>query len=106
MNHANDVITALASFAKPPDPHLNSISVIECVKGALDRYPLPQGISLVSDLPVTLPKVNADATQLGIVFGNLVRNACDAMPTGGTLTVAHQFRRDRRSLRLGHGSRN
>ncbi len=87
VNHANDVITALASFAKPPDPHLNSISVIECVKGALDRYPLPQGISLVSDLPVTLPKVNADATQLGIVFGNLVRNACDAMPTGGTLTV-------------------
>jgi signal transduction histidine kinase len=88
VNHANDVITALASFAKPPDPHLNSISVIECVKGALDRYPLPQGISLVSDLPVTLPKVNADATQLGIVFGNLVRNACDAMPTGGTLTVS------------------
>jgi len=88
VNHANDVITALASFAKPPDPHLHSISVIECVKGALDRYPLPQGIHLVSDLPATLPKVNADATQLGIVFGNLVRNACDAMPTGGTLTVS------------------
>jgi two-component system, NtrC family, sensor kinase len=87
VNHANDVITALSSFAKPPDPQLNSISVIECVKSALERYPPPQGIQLNCDLPGGLPKVNADATQLGIVFGNLIRNACDAMPSGGTLTL-------------------
>jgi signal transduction histidine kinase len=87
VNHANDVITALSSFAKPPAPQLNPISVIECVKGALERYPPPQGIRLVCDLPETLPKVDADATQLGIVFGNLIRNACDAMPSGGTLTL-------------------
>lgn len=87
VNHANDVITALSSFAKPPAPQLNSVSVIECVKGALERYPPPQGIQLVCDLPDTLPQVNADATQLGIVFGNLIRNACDAMPAGGTLTL-------------------
>lgn len=87
VNHANDVITALASFAKPPAPQLNAISVIESVKGALERYPLPQGIRLVSNLPGALPKVNADATQMGIVFGNLIRNACDAMPSGGTLTL-------------------
>jgi signal transduction histidine kinase len=87
VNHANDVITALSSFAKPPAPQLNSISVVGCLKGALERYPLPHGISLVNELPDDLPKVSADATQLGIVFGNLIRNACDAMPAGGTLTV-------------------
>jgi two-component system sensor kinase FixL len=58
------------------------------VKGALERYPVPAGIGLVADLPDSLPKVSADATQLGIVFGNLIRNACDAMPSGGTLTVS------------------
>jgi two-component system, NtrC family, sensor kinase len=88
VNHASDVITALSSFAKPPAPQLNSVSVIECVKGALERYPPPQGIQLNCDLPDTLPKVNADATQLGIVFGNLIRNACDAMPSGGMLTLS------------------
>jgi signal transduction histidine kinase len=88
VNHANDVITALSSFAKPPLPQLSSISVADCVKGALERYPVPTGIRLVSDLPSSLPKVRADATQLGIVFGNLIRNACDAMPTGGTLTLS------------------
>jgi two-component system, NtrC family, sensor kinase len=87
VNHANDVITALASFAKPPVPQLHSISVIECVKTALEHYPLPKGICLVCNFPDTLPKVNADATQLGIVFGNLIRNACDAMAASGTLTI-------------------
>ena len=50
-------------------------------------YPAPQGIETVLDLSESLPKVKADPTQLDIVFGNLIRNACDAMPDGGTLTV-------------------
>ena len=87
VNHANDVITALSSFARPPAPQLNAVSVIECVKSGLERYPPLHGIQLVCDLPDTLPNVNADATQLGIVFGNLIRNACDAMPSGGTLKL-------------------
>jgi signal transduction histidine kinase len=87
VNHANDVITALSSFAKPPAVQLSSVSVSECLKGAIERYPPPQGIQIVSELPDVLPKVKADATQLGIVFGNLIRNACDAMPNGGNLTI-------------------
>jgi signal transduction histidine kinase len=88
VSHANDVVTALSSFAKPPAPQLSSISVTDCVKSALDRYPPPSGIQVVTDLPGSLPKVKSDATQLGIVFGNLIRNACDAMPAGGTLTLS------------------
>jgi signal transduction histidine kinase len=88
VNHANDVVTALSSFAKPPALQLSSISVIDCVKSALEHSPAPQRIHVVSDLPASLPHVKADATQLGIVFGNLIRNACDAMPTGGTLNVS------------------
>jgi len=88
VNHANDVITALSSFAKPPAPQLSLISATDCVKGALEHYPAPSTIQVSVDLPGSLPKVRADATQLGIVFGNLIRNACDAMPSGGTLTLS------------------
>jgi signal transduction histidine kinase len=88
VNHANDVVTALSSFAKPPALHLSAISVTDCVKSALERYAAPERIHVVSDLPSSLPKVKADATQLDIVFSNLIRNACDAMPSGGTLTVS------------------
>lgn len=88
VNHANDVVTALSSFAKPPAPQLSPVSVAECIKSALERYSPPTGIQVVSDLPGSLPKVKADATQLAIVFGNLIRNAFDAMPSGGTLTLS------------------
>jgi two-component system, NtrC family, sensor kinase len=88
VNHANDVITALSSFARPPAPQLSPVSVTECIKSALERYAPPAGIQVVSNLPASLPKVRADATQLAIVFGNLIRNAFDAMPAGGTLTLS------------------
>ena len=41
-----------------------------------------------SDWPDDLPLVHADADQLLIVLGNLVRNAREAMPQGGTLKLA------------------
>ena len=87
VNHANDVVTALSSFAKPPVPQLSTVSVSECLKSDLERYPAPQGIETVLELSESLPKVKADPTQLDIVFGNLIRNAYDAMPDGGILTV-------------------
>jgi len=34
-----------------------------------------------------LPLLYVDATQIEQVFINLVQNACDAMPTGGQLTI-------------------
>ncbi len=87
VNHANDVITALASFARPPAQRFASVSIVECVRHALERYPAPSGVRVQSDLPDNLPIVQADAAQLVIVFGNLIRNACDAMPGGGTLAI-------------------
>ena len=42
-----------------------------------------EGISLMSDVPATLPLVSADRVQLGIVLHNLVGNAADAV--AGTL---------------------
>ena len=104
VNHANDVVTALSSFAKPPVPQLSSVSVSECLKSDLERYPAPQGIETVLELSESLPKVKADPTQLDIVFGNLIRNAYDAMPDGGILTVKASGCRHLASSRI-HGYR-
>jgi signal transduction histidine kinase len=84
---ADNVVTALASFARMPIPNLNPISIESVVQGAIELNPPGDTIEVAIDFAEWLPPVLADGTQLQIVFGNLLRNARDAMPKGGKLTI-------------------
>jgi signal transduction histidine kinase len=44
-------------------------------------------ILLTQDLPAELPLINADAERLKQIFLNLFKNAIEAMPSGGKLSV-------------------
>jgi signal transduction histidine kinase len=44
-------------------------------------------------MPEFHPKVLADALQIGQVLGNLIENACQAMPDGGTLSFSGDIRK-------------
>jgi signal transduction histidine kinase len=84
---ADGVITALTSFAKMPVPNLRPFPVVGCIQEAIETNPLPANIHVTIDCPASLPLVLADIDQLRIVFANLIRNAREAMPGGGTLTI-------------------
>jgi signal transduction histidine kinase len=84
---ADGVITALSSFAKLPVPNLSPFPVGQCVLEALDANPGPDQVQVAIECPPSLPPVLADADQVRIVFANLIRNAREAMPEGGRLTV-------------------
>jgi signal transduction histidine kinase len=85
---ADGVITALSNFARMPLPDLKPIPVRRIVEEAVEVNPPPETVRVVHDWPDDLPPVLADADQLRIVLANLVRNAREAMPQGGTLTLA------------------
>jgi two-component system sensor kinase FixL len=70
----DNVITALADIAKLPQARLRPVN-------------LPPSIQFQFDLPEALPEVLADEHQIAIAFRNLVRNARDAMPSGGSLRI-------------------
>jgi signal transduction histidine kinase len=84
---ADGVITALSSFAKMPVPILNPFSVGRCLREALETNPPHESIRVAVDCPEALPEVLGDIDQVRIVFANLIRNAREAMPQGGTLTL-------------------
>jgi signal transduction histidine kinase len=70
-----------------PLPTLVPVDLSACLEDALDADTPPAGIDVHRAWPSSLPSVLADYGQLKIVLGNLVRNACEAMPLGGRLIL-------------------
>jgi two-component system, NtrC family, sensor kinase len=85
---ADGVITALSNFARLPLPNRRPFAVEPCLREVLELNPLSEPIRVTLDCPPDLPAALADADQLRIVFGNLVRNAREAMPRGGELRLS------------------
>ena len=85
---ADGVITALSNFAKMPLPTLTPFAVEPWVRDTVEMTGLPPQIEVAIDCPPSLPNALADAEQMRIVLSNLVRNARDAMPEGGRLTIS------------------
>jgi signal transduction histidine kinase len=84
---ADGVITALSNFARMPLPDLRPVAAATLIGDALELNPPGDGVRVELDLPGELPPVLSDPDQMQIVFGNLFRNARDAMASGGVLTV-------------------
>lgn len=84
---ADGVITTLSDFAKLPTPNLQPFSVTECINEVLQSHPVSEVFQVAFDCPPSLPRAQGDMKQLQIVFDNLIRNARDAMPEKGRLSI-------------------
>jgi two-component system cell cycle sensor histidine kinase/response regulator CckA len=86
---AAELTRQLLTFARRDiiDPRIVSFndSVLE-ITGMLHRL-IGENIELVTSLPQDLGTVKADPGHLGQVIVNMVVNARDAMPEGGTLSI-------------------
>jgi two-component system NtrC family sensor kinase len=87
------IIQDLLIYARKPDPVFLPMNLNACMEESLallrpeiDR----RHVELSLLLDPSLPKADADPQQLHEVFCNLIENAMDAMPEGGTLTVQSQ----------------
>lgn len=57
-------------------------------------------VGLVERLADSLPLINGHPSQLQQVFTNLILNAVQAMPKGGTLTIATRMREDLKTVEI------
>lgn len=86
----DNVVTALSDVAKLPEARLQSLKLDSFSRSALATFDVPANVSVEFDFADSLPMVLADGSQLMIALLNLLRNARDAMPEGGVLTVGGQ----------------
>jgi PAS domain S-box-containing protein len=85
-------------------PELLDLSAVVADLEKMLRRVIGEDIAFVSELGIGLGAVRADRGQLEQVLMNLVVNARDAMPAGGTLTVATTLAEIDAALARRHGS--
>ncbi len=90
IEHLNKIVEQILAFARTTEPTFAPVNLNSLVDelSLLVRHKLAnQGVRLVRDLQADLPLVLGDATQLEQAFLNLILNAAEAMPEGGSLTI-------------------
>jgi PAS domain S-box-containing protein len=84
----------MLAFARKQDLRPTVVDVPELVRGMTSLLKLEAGIRVETRFPMDLPKVKVDSNQLELAILNLAVNARDAMPNGGTITIAAREARD------------
>jgi signal transduction histidine kinase len=98
IEHLNKIVEQILDFARTTEPKFDPVNLNELIDelGLLVRHKLAnQNIKLIRQLQPDLPAVMGDAPQLEQAFLNLILNAAEAMPDGGTLTVKSRARKSR-----------
>lgn len=101
------LMRSFLEFARPPKPKMESVEINSLLDSAL-TFHAGSARRAVEGTPETkivkefgsLPRTGADPMQLHQVFLNLVLNALDAMPEGGTLTVRTRFETEDRLIQI------
>ncbi|MDF1514218.1 MAG: ATP-binding protein [Anaerolineae bacterium] len=83
------IVSDLLEFARTRSSTRHILNVNAVLKETLSRIQLldPSFIEVVLQLGENLSDILADPTQLGQVFGNLIQNGFQAMPSGGCLVI-------------------
>lgn len=97
MSRIADILENLSGFSKMPPLEFRPCKVNGVIDDALSLIQYDkrvQAITIVRDLSPEVPEIRTDSNQLSQVIVNIVLNAADAMPGGGTLTIRTR-KRDR-----------
>lgn len=81
------IIADLLDFARTKPPQRQDVSAKDIVRQSLERCAIPDNVTLAVDIQEYLPMLNIDPLQIGQVLMNVITNAVQAMPQGGSLRI-------------------
>ena len=101
--HAREIVKKLLIFAHQLPVKMTKVNLNRIIEEGLDFLESrchKEGIELIRILSPELPDTTMDASQVNQVLTNLVVNAIQAMPCGGTLTVETALQKAEKQISL------
>jgi signal transduction histidine kinase len=90
IERINKIVRELLDFARPSKLEIREVEINKTIESTLSLLSYQKdykNIETQLDLQSDLPLIKGDESQLSQVFINIILNAIDAMPTGGTLQI-------------------
>ena len=102
-DRCSHIVSSLLAFSRKSPPTFGPVQIEDLLQRstALSRHKMElQNIKLVSEIEPGLPRVSGDFNQLQQCVINLIFNAIDAMPEGGTLTIGGKWDQTENQLKI------
>lgn len=92
------IISDLLDLSRVRPAEREMTEVLKLINQVLKRHDPPKEIEIVTEIPFESPFLFVDAHQIEQVFTNLITNAYQAMPEGGSLNIRARPENGRMSL--------
>ena len=86
VNHSNKIINDLLDYSREPSLDREKRSLNELLDESISMVSVPKGVE-ISLPPDAFVELSVDPEKIKRVFINLLKNAIDAMPNGGKISV-------------------
>ncbi|MBI2876527.1 MAG: GAF domain-containing protein [Candidatus Tectomicrobia bacterium] len=97
---ATHIIEDLLNFSRIRPLQMVPVEAATLVRDTLSRQPIPENVQVENQVPSDMPSLAADPEQMLQILGNLIENAVQAMPEGGTLRLEGTTESQRAILRV------
>jgi two-component system NtrC family sensor kinase len=81
------IVAGLLNFARKNQVNHQMVSIKELVNHSLESLIIPEKVKINITDKTTNPEAMLDSEQMMQVLTNLIKNAIDAMPRGGTIEI-------------------
>ncbi|MFP4065174.1 MAG: Cache 3/Cache 2 fusion domain-containing protein [Bacteroidales bacterium] len=88
VDRCKNIVGGLLNFARKNRVKADEVDIIDFLEKSLRSVVVPESVKVSIEEDLTDHRTMVDTEQMVQVFTNLAKNAIDAMPEGGTLTIS------------------
>ena len=87
ISASNKIVNDLLGFSRTRPPMAQPLDLNKIVEDSLSAVSIPDGVKVEIDLSMELPPTLVNQDEIRQVFINIINNAWQAMPEGGTIKI-------------------